>query len=61
MTRHREQKSFEYVKYLWQDEVADQLSGLDRLVYRSNMLGEDLRSPTRAAATPPRSSRSTTR
>jgi rhamnulose-1-phosphate aldolase/alcohol dehydrogenase len=30
------------VKYLWQDEVADQLSGLDRLVYRSNKLGEDL-------------------
>src|SRR5215208_4687244 len=42
MTRQREQKSFGYVKYLWQDEVADQLSGLDRLVYRSNKLGEDM-------------------
>jgi rhamnulose-1-phosphate aldolase/alcohol dehydrogenase len=33
---------FRYVKYLWQDEVADNLTGLDRLVYRSNKLGEDL-------------------
>jgi rhamnulose-1-phosphate aldolase/alcohol dehydrogenase len=31
-----------YVRYLWQDDVADKLSGLDRLVYRSNKLGEDL-------------------
>ena len=42
MNRQREQKSFAYVKYLWQDEVADQLRGLDRLAYRSNKLGEDL-------------------
>ena len=35
-------KSFKYVKYLWQDEAADKLSGVDRLVYRSNKLGEDL-------------------
>ncbi|MET0622133.1 MAG: bifunctional rhamnulose-1-phosphate aldolase/short-chain dehydrogenase [Pyrinomonadaceae bacterium] len=42
MSSQREQKSFEYVKYLWQDEVAEQLTGLDRLVYRSNKLGEDL-------------------
>ena len=42
MSSQREKKSFEYVKYLWQDEAADQLSGLDRLVYRSNKLGEDL-------------------
>src|SRR3954463_8652988 len=42
MSSQREKKSFEYVKYLWQDEVADQLKGLDRLVYRSNKLGEDL-------------------
>src|SRR5215204_4497129 len=42
MSSQREKKSFEYVKYLWQDEVADQLTGLDRLVYRSNKLGEDL-------------------
>ena len=32
-------KSFKYVKYLWQDEAADRLSGVDRLVYRSNKLG----------------------
>ncbi len=37
-----DQKAFKHVKYLWQDEVANQLSGLDRLVYRSNKLGEDL-------------------
>ena len=34
--------TFKHVKYLWQDEVASQLSELDRLVYRSNKLGEDL-------------------
>lgn len=33
---------FEYVQYLWRDDEADQLSGVDRLVYRSNKLGEDL-------------------
>ncbi len=33
---------FRFVKYLWQDEVAGQLDGVDRLVYRSNKLGEDL-------------------
>jgi rhamnose utilization protein RhaD (predicted bifunctional aldolase and dehydrogenase) len=33
---------FRHVKYLWQDEVADNLTGLDRLVYRSNRLGDDL-------------------
>src|SRR5881227_1691590 len=33
---------FKFVKYLWQDTAADQLSGVDRLVYRSNKLGEDL-------------------
>ena len=37
-----EKESFKYVKYLWEDEVASQLDGLDRLVYRSNKLGEDL-------------------
>lgn len=37
-----EQPSFNYVKYLWQQEVADKLQGLERLVYRSNKLGEDL-------------------
>ena len=35
--------TFKHVKYLWQDEVASPLSELDRLVYRSNKLGEDLR------------------
>jgi rhamnulose-1-phosphate aldolase/alcohol dehydrogenase len=34
--------TFKHVKYLWQDEVASHLSELDRLVYRSNKLGEDL-------------------
>jgi rhamnulose-1-phosphate aldolase/alcohol dehydrogenase len=38
----KEQKQFSFVKYLWRDEIADKLSGLDRLVYRSNKLGEDL-------------------
>ncbi len=37
-----QQDSFKYVQYLWQDEAADKLSGVDRLVYRSNKLGEDL-------------------
>jgi rhamnulose-1-phosphate aldolase/alcohol dehydrogenase len=31
-----------HVKYLWRDEDADRLSGVDRLVYRSNRLGDDL-------------------
>lgn len=35
-------EALKYVKYFWQDEVAEQLTGLDRLVYRSNKLGEDL-------------------
>ncbi len=42
MSTQREEQSFKFVKYLWQDEVANQLTGLDRLVYRSNKLGEDL-------------------
>ena len=33
---------FQYVQYLWRDDEAEQLSGVDRLVYRSNKLGEDL-------------------
>ncbi|HEX4947845.1 MAG TPA: bifunctional rhamnulose-1-phosphate aldolase/short-chain dehydrogenase [Blastocatellia bacterium] len=36
------QDSYQYVQYLWNDEEADQLSGVDRLVYRSNRLGDDL-------------------
>ena len=35
-------RSFEHVKYLWQDDVADRLGPVERLVYRSNKLGEDL-------------------
>ena len=31
-----------HVKYLWRDEDAEPLTGVDRLVYRSNKLGEDL-------------------
>jgi rhamnulose-1-phosphate aldolase/alcohol dehydrogenase len=42
MSKQREERAFKYVKYLWQDEVADKLAGVDRLVYRSNKLGEDL-------------------
>src|SRR5947199_160506 len=37
-----EKDRFRFVKYLWRDEVVSQLDGLDRLVYRSNKLGEDL-------------------
>jgi rhamnulose-1-phosphate aldolase/alcohol dehydrogenase len=35
-------KELRYVQYLWKDEDADVLDDLDRLVYRSNKLGEDL-------------------
>jgi rhamnulose-1-phosphate aldolase/alcohol dehydrogenase len=35
-------ESFKHVNYLWKDEEAEKLKGLDRLVYRSNKLGEDL-------------------
>src|SRR5205085_12553555 len=42
MSTQKEERAFKYVKYLWQDDVANQLSGLDRLVYRSNALGADL-------------------
>jgi len=35
-------KTFNHVKYLWLDEVADKLGPVDRLVCRSNKLGEDL-------------------
>jgi len=33
---------FKHVRYLWDDRAVTGLSGLDRLVYRSNKLGEDL-------------------
>ena len=37
-----EQRRLNHVKYLWRDEEAGRLSGVDRLVYRSNALGADL-------------------
>src|SRR5262250_2384929 len=37
-----EQKQLSHVRYLWKDEEAAAFRGLDRLVYRSNKLGEDL-------------------
>jgi rhamnulose-1-phosphate aldolase/alcohol dehydrogenase len=36
------QESYKFVKYLWQDAEAEKLTGMDRLVYRSNRLGDDL-------------------
>jgi rhamnulose-1-phosphate aldolase/alcohol dehydrogenase len=42
MTTAIKDRLFEYVQYLWRDDEAAQLSGADRLVYRSNKLGEDL-------------------
>src|SRR5437773_11738560 len=38
----RSELEFKFVKYLWSDEEADKLQGVDRLVYRSNKLGGDL-------------------
>jgi rhamnulose-1-phosphate aldolase/alcohol dehydrogenase len=38
----RTTKELQHVQYLWKDEEADALRGVDRLVYRSNKLGEDL-------------------
>src|SRR5262245_56365473 len=35
-------KQFKHVKYLWNSDEAESLRGVDRLVYRSNKLGEDL-------------------
>jgi rhamnulose-1-phosphate aldolase/alcohol dehydrogenase len=39
----REPKQLHFVKHLWREEDASGLNDLDRLVYRSNKLGEDLR------------------
>src|SRR5262249_8498435 len=36
-----EQSLFTHVQYSWDDSVADRLDPLDRLVYRSNLLGAD--------------------
>src|SRR5436190_15857528 len=41
-TQTSKRERFVFVRYLWQDEVVNELSGVDRLVYRSNKLGEDL-------------------
>ena len=38
----QERPRFRHVKYLWNDAEAEPLVGVDRLVYRSNKLGEDL-------------------
>jgi rhamnose utilization protein RhaD (predicted bifunctional aldolase and dehydrogenase) len=32
-----------YVNYLWDDAVAGRLDDVDRLIYRSNLLGSDQR------------------
>src|SRR3954468_9752362 len=40
--QQKSDSKYKFVKYLWQDAAADQLTGVDRLVYRSNKLGEDL-------------------
>src|SRR5262245_36741458 len=37
----KEPNQLRFVKYRWHDEEADRLEPLDRLVYRSNKLGED--------------------
>ena len=36
-------KQYKHVNYLWDDEVADQLDPVERLRYRSNILGGDQR------------------
>ena len=38
----RNQQKYVHVKYLWEDLVANKLSELEKLVYRSNCLGSDL-------------------
>lgn len=37
------QRQYEHVDYKWDDAVADALDPVDRLRYRSNILGEDQR------------------
>ncbi|MFW6097284.1 MAG: bifunctional rhamnulose-1-phosphate aldolase/short-chain dehydrogenase, partial [Chloroflexota bacterium] len=36
-------KEFEHVNYAWDDDVAAGLDPVERLVYRSNLLGSDQR------------------
>ena len=35
--------TYKFVNYLWDDAVASKLDPVDRLVYRSNLLGSDQR------------------
>src|SRR5262245_40756680 len=37
-----EPKELSFVKHLWLEDEASRLDGLDRLVYRSNKLGQDM-------------------
>ena len=37
------QQDFEHVDYLWEDRTANQLDPVERLRYRSNILGADQR------------------
>src|SRR5215210_5838829 len=39
----RELEKFQYVNYLWDDDLANQLDPVERLRYRSNLLGADQR------------------
>ena len=43
MSEQQQSKSkYKHVKYLWRDEEVEGMDGVDRLVYRSNRLGDDL-------------------
>ena len=43
MSEQQKKKSkYKHVKYLWRDEEVEGMDGVDRLVYRSNRLGDDL-------------------
>jgi rhamnulose-1-phosphate aldolase/alcohol dehydrogenase len=39
----KEPEKFQHVNYLWDDKIADQLDPVERLRYRSNLLGADQR------------------
>ena len=39
----KKDKSYKYVDYLWDDGVAESLDPVERLRYRSNILGSDQR------------------
>src|SRR5512135_3664351 len=38
-----EPEKFQHVNYLWDDKIVDQLEAVERLRYRSNLLGSDQR------------------